>query len=161
MSTKTVEGQLQAQGLKFAVITARFNDLVTSKLHAGAIDCLKRHGVNESDIIESWVPGAFELPLAAQTFAKSQKLDGIICLGAVIRGATPHFDYVCNETAKGVAKVSLDYNIPVSFGVITTENLEQALERSGSKAGNKGWEAAMANIEMASLIGRINAFNAE
>lgn len=151
----TIEGSLNAQGLKVAIVTARFNDFITSKLLEGAISCLKRHGTRENDITDVWVPGAFELPLAAQTLAQSGDYDAVVCLGAVIRGATTHYDYVCNETAKGIAQAGLKTGVPVIFGVVTTETIEQAIERAGTKAGNKGWDAAMAGIEMANLMQRL------
>ncbi|MDR3564836.1 MAG: 6,7-dimethyl-8-ribityllumazine synthase [Negativicutes bacterium] len=149
---KTYEGQLLAEGLKFAVISARFNEFITSKLVGGAMDALKRHGVAEENIELAWVPGAFEIPLVAQKLAASKKYDAIICLGTVIRGSTPHFDYVCAEVSKGVAHVSMDSGIPVIFGVLTTETIEQAVERAGTKAGNKGFDSAVAAIEMANLL---------
>lgn len=149
---EVVEGQLSAEGLRFAVIVSRFNDFICSRLMEGAMDALKRHGCNEEQIFQIRVPGAFEMPLAAKKLAKSGSYDAIICLGAVIRGATPHFDYVAAEVSKGIANVSLETDIPVSFGVLTTDNLEQAIERAGSKSGNKGYEAAMAAIEMANLF---------
>ena len=151
-----IEGQLNAKGMKFAIVSARFNEFITSKLVGGATDCLKRHACEESDIDIAWVPGAFEISLVAQRLAASKKYDAVICLGAVIRGSTPHFDYVCSEVAKGVSKVSLDTNIPVIFGVITTDSIEQAIERAGTKAGNKGWDSAMSAIEMASLLSTIS-----
>jgi len=152
---KTVEGQLKADGLKVGIVVARFNEFITGKLLSGSIDCLTRHGADEKDITIAWVPGAFEIPLTAKKMAASKKYDAIICLGAVIRGATPHFDYVCAEVSKGIATVSLQYDMPVAFGVLTTENIEQAVERAGTKAGNKGVDAAMAVIEMADLLKNI------
>jgi 6,7-dimethyl-8-ribityllumazine synthase len=148
-----IEGHLVADGhFKVGIITARFNDFITSKLLGGAIDGLVRHGVAEENITSAWVPGAFELPLIASKMAESGKYDAVICLGAVIRGTTTHYDYVCSEVAKGIAKVGLDSGVPTIFGVITTENIEQAIERAGSKAGNKGYEAAVTAIEMVSLV---------
>lgn len=152
---KTLEGQLKADGLKVGIVVARFNEFITGKLLSGSIDCLTRHGADQKDITIAWVPGAFEIPLTAKKMAASKKYDAIICLGAVIRGATPHFDYVCAEVSKGIATVSLQYDMPVAFGVLTTENIEQAVERAGTKAGNKGVDAAMAVIEMADLLKNI------
>ena len=149
---RTIEGNLIAQGLKFGIIAGRFNEFISSKLVSGAIDALKRHGVDENDIDIAWVPGAFEIPLTAKKMAKSQKYSGVICLGAVIRGATPHFDYVSNEVSKGIAHVTLETETPVIFGVLTTDNIEQAIERAGTKAGNKGYDAAITAIEMANLL---------
>lgn len=137
---KTFEGRLVAEGLKVGIIVARFNEFIGSKLLSGAIDGLVRHGMNEDDIEVAWVPGAFEIPVAAQKMAQSKKYDAIICLGAVIKGSTSHYDYVCAEVSKGVATVSLQYGLPVMFGVLTTDNIEQAIERAGTKAGNKGYE---------------------
>lgn len=148
---KTLEGKLLAEGLKIGIVVARFNEFITSKLLSGAEDTLLRHGANGDDITVAWVPGAFEIPLVAKKMAKSGKYDGIICLGAVIRGATSHYDYVCNEVSKGVALVNMETEVPTAFGVLTTENIEQAVERAGTKAGNKGSDAAMAVIEMANL----------
>ena len=150
-----IEGNLIAQGLKIGIAAARFNEVIVSKLVSGAEDGLQRHGVKESDIDLVWVPGAYELPLAAKKMAKSGKYDAVICLGAVIRGSTPHFDYVCAEVSKGVANVSLDSEVPVIFGVITTDSIEQAIERAGTKAGNKGFDAASTAIEMANLLKQI------
>jgi len=152
---KTLEGQLKADNLKFGIIVGRFNEFISSKLLSGSIDCLVRHGADNDDITVAWVPGAFEIPLVAKKMAATGKYDAIICLGAVIRGATPHFDYVCAEVSKGIASVSLQYETPVAFGVLTTENIEQAVERAGTKAGNKGVDAAMAAIEMADLLKNI------
>lgn len=152
---KTLEGQLKADGLKIGIVVGRFNEFITGKLLTGAVDCLVRHGANDADITVAWVPGAFEIPLVAKKMAAAGKYDAIICLGAVIRGATPHFDYVCAEVSKGIATVSLQYDTPVSFGVLTTENIEQAVERAGTKAGNKGVDAAMAAIEMVDLLKNI------
>ncbi|OPJ55373.1 6,7-dimethyl-8-ribityllumazine synthase [Alkalithermobacter paradoxus] len=149
---KIYEGNLVSKGLKFGIIVGRFNEFIGGKLLSGAIDGLKRHGANEEDIEVTWVPGAFEIPLIAKKMAKSKKYDAIICLGAVIRGATPHFDYVSSEVSKGVASVSLETDVPVIFGVLTTDTIEQAIERAGTKAGNKGYEAAVTAIEMANLI---------
>jgi 6,7-dimethyl-8-ribityllumazine synthase len=145
------EGNLVGTGLKVGIVVGRFNEFITSKLLGGAQDALKRHGVNEEDVDIAWVPGAFEIPLIAQKMAESKKYDAVITLGTVIRGATPHFDYVCNEAAKGVAATSLKSGIPVAFGVLTTDSIEQAIERAGTKAGNKGWDAASSAIEMANL----------
>ena len=149
---KVLEGIISAEGFKFALVVSRFNDFISSKLVEGAMDALKRHGVNEDDVTLVKVPGAFEIPVAAKRLTSMADFDAIICLGAVIRGATSHFDYVASEVAKGIAVVSLESSIPVTFGVLTTDNLEQAIERAGSKAGNKGWDAAMAAMEMASLF---------
>ncbi|MEJ8554719.1 6,7-dimethyl-8-ribityllumazine synthase [Tepidibacter sp. Z1-5] len=146
------EGKLVAKEQKFGIIVGRFNEFIGGKLLSGALDGLKRHGVDEENIEIAWVPGAFEIPLVAKKMAKSKKYDGVICLGAVIRGATPHFDYVSSEVTKGIASVSLDTEIPVVFGVLTTDNIEQAIERAGTKAGNKGYEAAVTAIEMANLL---------
>lgn len=149
---KTFEGKLVSSGIKVGIVVARFNEFITSKLLSGAIDGLLRHNVQEEDIQVAWVPGAFEIPLIASKMAKSGKYDAVICLGAVIRGSTSHYDYVCNEVSKGIAAVSLETGIPVMFGVLTTENIEQAIERAGSKAGNKGSECAEGAIEMVNLI---------
>ncbi len=148
----TFEGNLVGKGLKVGIVVGRFNDLITMRLLDGAKDALKRHGVEQDDVEIAFVPGAFELPLVAKKMAMSKKYDAVITLGAVIRGATPHFDYVCNEAAKGIAQASYQSEVPVIFGVLTTETIEQAIERAGTKAGNKGWEAATAAIEMANLM---------
>lgn len=145
------EGHLVGTGLKIGIVVGRFNEFITSKLLSGAQDALKRHGVAEGGVDVAWVPGAFEIPFMAQKMAKSNKYDAVITLGTVIRGSTPHFDYVCNETAKGVASIALNTGVPVIFGVLTTDSIEQAIERAGTKAGNKGWEAAASAIEMANL----------
>ena len=152
---KTFEGRLVAEGLKVGIIVARFNEFIGSKLLSGAIDGLVRHGMNEEDIEVAWVPGAFEIPVAAQRMAQSKKYDAIICLGAVIKGATSHYDYVCAEVSKVVASVSLQFGLPVMFGVLTTDNIEQAIERAGTKAGNKGYDCALSAIEMANLFRQI------
>jgi 6,7-dimethyl-8-ribityllumazine synthase len=152
---KTYEGNLIAKGLKFSIVVGRFNEFIGSKLLSGAIDAFKRHGVEEEDIEIIWVPGAFEMPLVAKKLAKSEKYDGVICVGAVIRGATPHFDYVSSEVSKGIANVSLETELPVIFGVLTTDTIEQAIERAGTKAGNKGSESAITAIEMANLLREI------
>ena len=152
---KIVEGQLIGKGKRFGIVVSRFNDFITEKLLGGALDGLLRTGVKESDIHVIKVPGAFEIPLAAKKVAQGGKYDAVICLGAVIRGSTPHFDYVCAEVSKGVAQVSLDSEIPVIFGVVTTDSVEQAIERAGTKSGNKGWSAAMSAVEMANLMGTV------
>lgn len=154
---KTYEGSFSGDGLRFGIIVGRFNEFISSKLLSGALDVLKRHEVAEANCEIAWVPGAFEIPLTAQKMANSGKYDAVICLGAVIRGATPHFDYVCSEVSKGVANVSLQSGIPVIFGVLTTNNIEQAIERAGTKAGNKGWEAGLAALEMANLLKSLEA----
>ena len=146
------EGKLNGSGLKIGIVAARFNEFIVSKLVSGAEDCLYRHDVAKEDVEVAWVPGAFEIPLVAQAMARTKKYDAIICLGCVIRGATSHYDYVCNEVSKGIAKVSLDENMPVMFGVVTTENIEQAIERAGTKAGNKGYDVACSAIEMVNLM---------
>ncbi|HZG15511.1 MAG TPA: 6,7-dimethyl-8-ribityllumazine synthase [Candidatus Bathyarchaeia archaeon] len=148
---KIYEGHLVGTGLKIGIVAGRFNEFIVGKLVSGALDALKRHGVHEDDVELAWVPGAFEIPLLAKKMAESGKYDAVITLGAVIRGSTPHFDYVCNECAKGVANVALTSGIPVIFGVLTTDSIEQAIERAGTKAGNKGWEAATTAIEMGNL----------
>ena len=148
----TIEGQLVAKGLKFALVAGRFNDFITERLIGGAVDYLTRHGAERSDLTLVKVPGAFEIPLAAKKLAASGKYDGVICLGAVIRGATPHFEYVANECVKGLAHVMLETNVPVGFGVLTVDTLEQAIERAGSKAGNKGVESAAAVLEMVRVL---------
>lgn len=149
---KVLEGKLTAKGLKIAIVAARFNEFIVSKLVSGCEDCLLRHEAESDNLTLAWVPGAYEIPLAAQKLAESKKYDAIICLGAVIRGATPHFDYVCAEASKGIAQVGLKYNMPVIFGVLTTENIQQAIERAGTKAGNKGVDCAMAAMEMVNLF---------
>ncbi|BCJ85802.1 6,7-dimethyl-8-ribityllumazine synthase [Effusibacillus dendaii] len=149
------EGNLIGTGLKIGIVVGRFNEFISSKLLSGALDALKRHGVDEDAVSVAWVPGAFEIPLIAQKMAASNKYDAVITLGAVIRGSTPHFDYVCAEVSKGVASVSLKTGVPTIFGVLTTDTIEQAIERAGTKAGNKGWEAAATAIEMANLTKRI------
>ena len=151
-----IEGSLNASKLKIAIVSARFNEFITSKLLGGAIDCLTRHDINPINIDEVWVPGAFEIPLAALALAESKKYDAVICLGAVIRGATSHYDIVCSEAAKGVSHASLKTGVPVIFGVLTTDTIEQAIERAGTKAGNKGWDCAMAAIEMGNLIPKLH-----
>jgi len=150
-----IEGKLNAKGKKFALVVSRFNELVSSQLLSGAKDCLLRHECKEEDITIVWVPGAFEIPFTAKKLANSKKYNSIICLGAVIRGGTPHFDYIAAEVSKGVAQVGMDSGLPVIFGVLTTDNIEQALERAGTKAGNKGWDAALTSIEMVNLFGKI------
>ncbi|MCG8501383.1 MAG: 6,7-dimethyl-8-ribityllumazine synthase [Firmicutes bacterium] len=152
---KTYEGTLIAQGLRFGIVAGRFNEFIVNKLIGGAADALKRHGVEEGEMELVWVPGAFEIPIAAKRLAASKKYDAVICLGAVIRGATPHFDYVANEVSKGIAGISLETDVPVIFGVLTTDTLEQAIERAGTKAGNKGYDAAVSAIEMANLFKEI------
>ena len=149
---KTLEGKLVAKGMRVGIVAARFNEFITSKLLSGALDGLVRHDVREEDIHVAWVPGAFEIPLIASKMAGSGKYDAVICLGAVIRGSTSHYDYVCNEVSKGIAAVGLDSGIPVLFGVLTTENIEQAIERAGTKAGNKGADAALTALELANLL---------
>ena len=153
----TFEGKLVSQNIRVGIVAARFNEFIVGKLVGGAMDALLRHDVREEDIDLAWVPGAFEIPLIAKKMAESGKYDAVICLGAVIRGATSHYDLVCNEAAKGIAHVSLDSGVPVLFGVVTTENIEQAIERAGSKAGNKGYGSAMAAIEMVNLVRAIEA----
>ena len=149
---RTLEGKVVAEGIRIGIVVARFNEFITSKLLGGAIDGLVRHGMNEEDVDVAWVPGAFEIPLIAKKMAKSGKYDAIIALGAVIRGSTSHYDYVCNEVSKGVAAASMESGVPVMFGVVTTENIEQAIERAGTKAGNKGYDCALGAIEMVNLI---------
>lgn len=147
-----LEGMLTGKDRKFAIVVSRFNDFITSKLVDGALDCLLRHEVKDEDITLVKVPGAFEIPLTAQKLAESGNYDGVICLGAVIRGATTHYDYVCNEVSKGIAKITLDTGLPVGFGIVTTENIEQAIERAGTKSGNKGYDTAMSVLEMVDLF---------
>lgn len=149
---KTLEGKLTAKNMKIAIVVARFNEFITSKLLSGCIDCLIRHEAADEDLTVAWVPGAFEIPMAAKKLAESGKYDAVICLGAVIRGATPHFDYVCAEASKGIAQVSMQTGVPVAFGVLTTENIQQAVERAGTKAGNKGVDCAMTAMEMVNLF---------
>ncbi len=152
---KKFEGELQAEGLKFAIIVSRFNDFITNKLLDGAVDALLRHGSSEKYIDVIKVPGSFEIPLIAKTVAEKKSYDAVICLGTIIRGATPHFDYVAGEAAKGIATASMETGTPIAFGVITSDNIEQAVERAGSKSGNKGWDAAMVAIEMAQLLKKL------
>ena len=154
---KTFEGKLVSRGIRVGIVASRFNEFITSKLLGGAMDGLLRHEVKEEDIHVAWVPGAFEIPLIASKMAKSGKYDAIICLGAVIRGSTSHYDYVCSEVSKGIATVSLSSDIPVMFGVLTTENIEQAIERAGTKVGNKGYDCALGAVEMVNLIREIEA----
>lgn len=155
LGVKTIEGKLQAEGLKIAIVASRFNDFIVDKLVGGAVDYLLRHGAKEDDLTLVRIPGAFEMPLVAKRVAESGKYDGIICLGAVIRGATPHFDYVAAEVSKGLASTSLETGVPVGFGVLTTDSLEQAIERAGSKAGNKGVEAAAATLEVIRVLSQL------
>lgn len=150
-----IEGYISGKGLKFGIVAARFNEFIVSKLVGGALDTLHRHETVDSDIDVAWVPGAFEIPVVAKKMAESGKYDAVLCLGAVIRGSTTHYDYVCSEVSKGVAQVGLQTGVPTIFGVVTTENIEQAIERAGTKAGNKGADAAMAAMEMASLLGKL------
>jgi 6,7-dimethyl-8-ribityllumazine synthase len=149
---KTIEGKLDAKGLRFGIVIARFNEFISGKLLSGCVDGLKRHGADDKNIDVIWSPGAFEIPILAKKVAESKKYDAVICLGAVIRGATPHFDYVASEVSKGVAHVGLETGVPVIFGVLTTDNIEQAIERAGTKSGNKGFDASLAAIEMANLM---------
>ena len=149
---RTLEGKVVAKEIKVGIVAARFNEFIVSKLVAGARDGLLRHDVKDEDIDLAWVPGAFEIPLIASKMAKSGKYDAVICLGAIIRGATSHYDYVCSEVSKGIANVSLSSDIPVMFGVLTTDNIEQAIERAGTKAGNKGYDCALGAIEMVNLV---------
>ena len=152
---KVLEGKLVSKGKKYGIVVSRFNEFISNKLLGGALDALARHGATEQEITVAWTPGAFEIPLVAQKMAASKKFDAVIALGAVIRGGTPHFDYVANEVSKGVAHVSLATGVPVLFGVVTTDTIEQAIERAGTKAGNKGYDAAVAAIEMANLMEQI------
>lgn len=152
---KTLSGNLIAKEIKIGIVAGRFNEFITSKLLEGAKDSLIRHGVSEEDITVAWVPGSFEIPLIASKMAKSKKYDAIICLGAVIKGSTDHYDFVCNEVSKGIAQVSMTEGLPVMFGVLTTDNIEQAIERAGTKAGNKGFDCATSAIEMVNLIREI------
>ncbi|MBY9081598.1 6,7-dimethyl-8-ribityllumazine synthase [Paenibacillus sp. HN-1] len=145
------EGHLVSEGLKYGIVVGRFNEFITSKLLTGALDAFKRHGVKDDEVSVAWVPGVFEIPLIAQKMAESGKYDAVVTLGTVIRGSTTHYDYVCNEVSKGVAAINLKTGVPTIFGVLTTENIEQAIERAGTKAGNKGWDAAVSAIEMANL----------
>ena len=154
---KTFEGNLVSKDIRVGIVAARFNEFITSKLISGAMDGLVRHNVNEDNIHIAWVPGAFEIPLIASKIAKSGNYDAVICLGAVIRGATSHYDYVCNEVSKGMAAISLETGVPVMFGVVTTDNIEQAIERAGTKAGNKGYDCALGAIEMVNLLRSIDA----
>ncbi|KUO59935.1 6,7-dimethyl-8-ribityllumazine synthase [bacterium BRH_c32] len=152
---KVYEGVLSAKGLKFAIVVSRFNEMISSRLLSGSLDCLERHECDPEDIEIAWVPGSYEIPLVAKRLAQSEKYDAIICVGAVIRGGTPHFDYVANEVSKGVAHVALETDMPIIFGVLTTDSIEQAIERAGTKGGNKGWDAALSAIEMANLFKQI------
>ena len=152
---KTYEGELRAKELKFGIVVSRFNDFITKKLLDGALDALMGHGASEQNIEVVRVPGAFEIPLAAKKLAKKKSIDAVICLGAIIRGATPHFEYIASEAANGVASVSLETGMPISFGILTTNTIEQAVERAGSKSSNKGWDAAMVAIEMAQLMKKL------
>ncbi len=152
---KKFEGELQAKGFKFAIIVSRFNEFITNKLLDGAVDCLQRHGASEQNIDVVKVPGSFEIPLVAKKVAGKKSYDAVICLGTIIRGATPHFDYVASEAAKGIATASMETGVPIAFGVITSDTIEQAVERAGSKSGNKGWDAALVAIEMAQLLKKL------
>jgi len=155
MGDKIHEGTLSAKDKRFAVVVSRFNDLITTRLRDGALDCLQRHGSDQDAIEIAWVPGAFELPIVAQKLAKTGRFDVVICLGAIIRSETPHFDYVAGEASKGIARVGLDTGVPITFGVITADSVDQAIQRAGIKTGNRGWDAAMNAIEMASLMSSI------
>lgn len=153
---KTIEGHLSAKSKKFGIVVSRFNEFISNKLLSGAVDCIVRHEGNEQDINVAWVPGSFEIPLIAKKMAQSKQYDAVICLGAVIRGATPHFDYIAAEVSKGIANVGLETGVPVIYGIITADTIEQAIERAGTKAGNKGWDAALTAIEMVDLIGKLS-----
>ena len=153
--SKVIKGMLDAKGKNFGIVISRFNEFTTQKLLDGALDCLKRHGSDDERITTVWVPGSFEIPYAAQRMAGGKNYDAIICLGTVIRGQTPHFDYIATEVAKGISRISQETGVPTIFGVITADNLEQAIERAGTKAGNKGWDAALSAIEMAKLFEQI------
>ena len=156
MSTNIIEGNVVAKkGMKVGIVASRFNEFITSKLLGGAIDGLVRHGVDEKNITTAWIPGAFEIPVIAKRMAQTGKYDAVICVGAVIRGSTTHYDYVCNEVSKGIAHVSLETGIPVLFGILTTENIEQAIERAGSKSGNKGYDCALSAVEMVNLMKKL------
>lgn len=152
---EVIQGYLNAKGKKFAIVVSRFNELISNQLLNGANDCLLRHGADDKDIKVYWVPGSFEIPLTAKKIAMTKKFDAVICLGAVIRGATPHFEYIAAEVSKGIANVGLETGIPIVFGIITSDSMEQALERAGVKAGNKGWDAALTAIEMSDLMSKI------
>lgn len=152
---EVIQGILNAKGRKFAMVVSRFNEMISNQLVNGANDCLVRHGADDKDIKIYWVPGSFEIPLIAKKIAQTKKYDAVICLGAVIRGATPHFEYIAAEVSKGIANVGLETGVPIIFGIITSDSMEQALERAGVKAGNKGWDAALAAIEMCDLINKI------
>lgn len=154
---QTIQGQLNATGKKFAIVVSRFNEMITYRLLEGALDCLLRHNAKEEDITIAWVPGAFEIPLVAQKLAGSKKYHAVLCLAAIIRGGTEHYQYIASETAKGIAQVGLQTGVPVVFGVLTCETIEEAIERAGTKQGNKGWDAAMSGIEMADLLGRLSS----
>jgi 6,7-dimethyl-8-ribityllumazine synthase len=149
---RMIEGQLTAKGKKFGIVVSRFNEMISKSLLSGAFDCLARHGADEEEITVAFVPGSFEIPLAAKKMAESKKYDAVICLGTLIRGATPHFEYIASEVSKGISNVSLSTGVPVIFGIVTSDTIEQAIERAGTKAGNKGWDAALSAIEMADLI---------
>lgn len=157
VSGRSYEGHLQGEGLSFGIVVGRFNEFISTKLLGGAVDCMVRHGVDPAQVEVAWVPGAFEIPLVAGRMAASGRYAAVLALGAVIRGSTPHFDYVAAEVAKGVAKVGLDAGVPVIFGVLTTDTIEQAVERAGTKSGNKGWDAALAGLEMANLLNAMKA----
>ncbi len=158
---KTIEGMLNAKGLKLNIVASRFNEFITAKLLSGALDCWKRHGGAENDVTVAWVPGAWEMPAMAKRFVESGSCDAVVCVGAVSHGGTPHLEYVASETSKGIAQVGMNSKIPVTFGVLTTDTIEQAIERAGTKAGNKGWEATLAAIEMANLYKNSDADTAE
>jgi 6,7-dimethyl-8-ribityllumazine synthase len=149
---KVYEGQLVAKGKKFGIVVSRFNEFISSKLLQGSLDCLHRHQADKEKIDVAWVPGAFEIPLIAKKMAATGKYDSIVCLGSVIRGGTSHYEYICSEVAKGISRANFETSVPIIFGVLTTDSIEQAIERAGTKAGNKGWEAAMSAIEMTSLL---------
>ena len=148
----TFEGKLGGKGMKFALVVGRFNEMISTRLYEGALDCLRRHDVREADVDAAWVPGAFEMPLVARTLAESGRYDAVLCLGAVIRGGTPHFDYVAAEVSKGVGQLVLNHKVPVAYGILTCDTVEQAIERAGTKAGNKGHDAALSAVEMANLV---------
>ncbi|MDI6891485.1 MAG: 6,7-dimethyl-8-ribityllumazine synthase [Actinomycetota bacterium] len=149
---KIYEGKLTAKGFKFGIVVSRFNEFLSTRLLEGALDALRRHEASEENINVAWVPGSFEMPLVAKKMAESKKYDGLICLGVILRGGTPHFEYICSEAAKGVAKINLDTGVPTAFGIITADTIEQAVERAGTKSGNKGWQAAMSSMEMVNLL---------